>query len=1259
MPLRLSFESGPLAGIHIVTSAQSIRLGRDPGQNDILLTNPKVSRKHAVIERSVRGGYSLQVMGAGPSKLNGDPIAAVGGRPVIHQLANGDRLDFGGIELGVSEAEVKLIAVMGKSAGREVSIDGPARIGAGQDCDLVLSDPGVAPEHVVITSTPLGFRADAMAPVIFNGSPAESRVLAHGDELVIGQTVVRFAVSAPEVDDLDTAQGSMTNLAVVGRVQGAPTNAVGELVFIAGAAKGEKIPLGDDQIILGTRADCTLVLSDLLASPIHCAISKSGDHFVATDLGSEAGTYINGERIFQGTQLKPGDLIAVGSHVLEARLIGGVTIASRGNTIFTTLSAEGLPLDLGPQSKFVIDGRVVKAKKIVLGRAPSCDVIVDGPTVSREHCVIEWDNGFVCKDTSSAGTYIDDKRIVSQPLQPSCVIRVVDTLFRVAVRGEVCTLERTDAVLAQAAVEVARTQASMLSQGLVIDPKAAIGAGASMFMQPGGMKTMFISGGQLEQEIAKRKKDLRKGAPAWRPSSDIQRMPAMRGTVVLSLIAAIALCGGALLFGGGKTLVNHALSPAHSSEAFTAQAAEHGGGATVCGACHTAGAAVKADACESCHTDFKTRAVHYSTKGAHNDHTCATCHTEHLDGEPDPTLGAKGTCDGCHVRQHEEDFAAKGPDPVDAGPIPTGHPELDPSKRENLPAFHQAHSKVKLKDGKVVGLGCNSCHSKINDKNELEPAHNAQLSCVRCHGRPKAGEPVDCTTCHGREHTAALTRSNSAAELSPPSPIASVGWAAGIALVGLTPGLLFGFWVRLRRRRATSALLEQLKSHPAEVVKRLVHSINDSKCVGCSMCVQACPASVLELVDHKSRVVNFDSCIQCKRCEKACAFDALRMHDADKPPPMIPMPSVDAYHETPVQGMYLIGQASGTPQVKNATNLGRACVQRMAQQGFQGGGGRAVGAEHDVIIVGSGPAGLSAALTCVELGIGYVILEKERMFSWTIRNYYHKGKEVMAEPHDVGLEATLPHWDSSREELLGAWEELINQYRIDIRYQHNCVNVKKDGERFVVELGDGKNVTGQMTAARVVIAIGTLGNPRKLGCPGEDLEKVKNSLVDPDEWRGKNILVIGGSDSAVEVVLALSKPELNNRVFHSQRGAKLEGVKPKNLKLMADALEQKRYETRYATTIAEVTPNAVGLTHKDDGRREDLPNDVIFAMIGGNSPQKWLQQIGVPYVEKPHSWSPPRTDLLSQKTGEGLVPVGQVLKRLQRRPIPERGGHHH
>ena len=251
MPLRLAFETGALAGIHIVTASPSIRLGRDPAQNDILLTNPKVSRKHAVLEKSVRGGYSIEIIGTGPSKLNGDAIVAIAGRPTVQAVNSGDRVDFGGVEFQICEADVKLIVVSGPAAGRELLLQGAVRIGRGGDCDLVLADPQIADEHLVISAAALGFRADARAPTLFNGAQGESRVLAHGDEIVIGSTTLRFTVTVA----LDLAETSHTGASTMIIQQS--TNAVGELVFIAGPGKNDKIPLGDNQIILGSRDDCT------------------------------------------------------------------------------------------------------------------------------------------------------------------------------------------------------------------------------------------------------------------------------------------------------------------------------------------------------------------------------------------------------------------------------------------------------------------------------------------------------------------------------------------------------------------------------------------------------------------------------------------------------------------------------------------------------------------------------------------------------------------------------------------------------------------------------------------------------------------------------------------------------------------------------------------------------------------------------------------------------------------------------------------
>ena len=123
-----------------------------------------------------------------------------------------------------------------------------------------------------------------------------------------------------------------------------------------------------------------------------------------------------------------------------------------------------------------------------------------------------------------------------------------------------------------------------------------------------------------------------------------------------------------------------------------------------------------------------------------------------------------------------------------------------------------------------------------------------------------------------------------------------------------------------------------------------------------------------------------------------------------------------------------------------------------------------------------------------------------------------------------------------------------------------------------------------------MIAIGTLGNPRKLGCPGDELEKVKNSLVDPDEWVGKNIMVVGGSDSAVEVVLALCKPERRQQglVLDPRREARgHQAEEPQadrgraRRRPVPDPLRDRGRRGHRRPGIA--------LTYKEDNRREDLP----------------------------------------------------------------------
>src|SRR2546423_1494378 len=189
---------------------------------------------------------------------------------------------------------------------------------------------------------------------------------------------------------------------------------------------------------------------------------------------------------------------------------------------------------------------------------------------------------------------------------------------------------------------------------------------------------------------------------------------------------------------------------------------------------------------------------------------------------------------------------------------------------------------------------------------------------------------------------------------------------------------------------------------PAAVVgpRVLIHDINDDRCTGCDACVAVCPTNVLDLVSNKSRVLRFQDCIQCEACMYACPTEALVMFPEGGTPPPLKVPEIDENFQTAIAGQYLIGEVAGKPLVKNAANLGRAVIEHMLTTGMRVGALGRSETTVDVVIVGSGPGGLSAALTCVQRGLSYIVLEKEQQIASTI-NRYPKGKLVMAEPYDT------------------------------------------------------------------------------------------------------------------------------------------------------------------------------------------------------------------------------------------------------------------
>ncbi len=186
-------------------------------------------------------------------------------------------------------------------------------------------------------------------------------------------------------------------------------------------------------------------------------------------------------------------------------------------------------------------------------------------------------------------------------------------------------------------------------------------------------------------------------------------------------------------------------------------------------------------------------------------------------------------------------------------------------------------------------------------------------------------------------------------------------------------------------------------------------------------------------------------------------------------------------------------------------------------------------------------------------------------------------------------------------------------------------SVKSEGGIFSI-----KSDKGTYRAQRVLLCIGTRGKPRRLGAPGEDLDFVQPLLDDPDKYQGRTILVVGGGDSAVEAAIALSTPELRNKVILSYRGKQFNRVKAKNRQDLDVAINQQRVLVLFGSTVAEF--NKTGVTLKlADGRSRPIPVQNAFVLIGGDPPVKWLESMGIHYVQKPHNYQRGATDQLVER----------------------------
>jgi len=316
-------------------------------------------------------------------------------------------------------------------------------------------------------------------------------------------------------------------------------------------------------------------------------------------------------------------------------------------------------------------------------------------------------------------------------------------------------------------------------------------------------------------------------------------------------------------------------------------------------------------------------------------------------------------------------------------------------------------------------------------------------------------------------------------------------------------------------------------------------------------------------------------------------------------PPQEILPIVNSRFESSVKGIYVIGDVTGLPLVKVAANQGAQVIAKMNFDGAE----ESDDARLDLVIIGGGPAGLSAAMEAQQCGLRYVVLERNKVAS-TIRSF-PPGKKVYAEPQFVQNESQLEFdEDLDKDEFLTRVNRLVAQKQLHIKEETEVDRVRKIGERhFEVETKSGKVFPAQ----QVLVAVGRQGQARLLECPGADNDrKVTYRLHTPEDYRDADIVVVGGGNSAIEAALMLMT---NNRVTLCYRGDELFRAKEENRQLIERAQRDGRLKILYNSNVKAVRDHEVDVDVS--GQLQTLANDHVVVLIGTLPPVEFLMDMGL------------------------------------------------
>ena len=427
--------------------------------------------------------------------------------------------------------------------------------------------------------------------------------------------------------------------------------------------------------------------------------------------------------------------------------------------------------------------------------------------------------------------------------------------------------------------------------------------------------------------------------------------------------------------------------------------------------------------------------------------------------------------------------------------------------------------------------------------------------------------------------------------------------------------LIYGFagllvvlvlWIYLRKQKQESILVGQkIQKAIEEGVHEPVslHPVIDlNTCIKSGACLEACPEEdVLGIRNGRATLVNASHCVGHGACFHACPVEAISLRIGTEKRG-VELPHVNQNFETNVRGIYIAGELGGMGLIKNSVEQGKQAMDHIAQSI-----NKSHKNEFDVLIIGAGPAGISASLQAKKLGLKAVLLEQDSL-GGTVFNF-PRAKIVMTAPMEIPLYGKVKFFQTSKTELLTIWKEVIDKNSIDIRE-----NTKVDAIH-MTESGFEVQCSGEINyiTNKVLLAIGRRGTPRKLNVAGELMEKVAYRLLEPELISGKDVLVVGGGDSAIESALLLAP---SNKVTLSYRGDKFSRLKPLNAENIQKAIHDKTLDVILESNVIEILSDRVLMKEGSDQPSFELKNDLVYIFAGGELPTQFLQKTGIEITKR-------------------------------------------